>query len=71
MSAQKIRAEFKKHRASDWFALFVFASVAIVFASVLSSKIEEFKRDMDTDARISHAQILQVKILRERGFIGE
>lgn len=71
MLIQRLKRDIKQHRPIDWFALFVFASVAFVVLSVLSSKIEEFKRDMDTDAKLFHAQILQMRLLKEHGFIGE
>lgn len=64
MPIKTLKRHIKKHRPIDWFAMAVLISVAIVIASVLSSKVEQFSKDMDIEAKDSQANILYIKELR-------
>lgn len=61
MPIKAIKKDIKKHRAIDWFAIVVLASAAFVIVSVLSSKIDQFEKDMDLEARRMQADILNIK----------
>lgn len=64
MPIQRLKRDIKKHRAIDWFAIAILVSVAVVIASVLSSKVEQFSKDTELEAKNSQAIILYMKELR-------
>ena len=57
MPIRTIKRDIKKHRAIDWFAIFVLISFAFVVGSILSNKVDKFSQDMDLESERLKADI--------------
>jgi len=58
MPIKRLKKEIKKHTPFDWFAMLVLASAVFVIASVITSKVEEFGKEMDLESERLRADII-------------
>jgi hypothetical protein len=63
MPIRRLKREIKKHTPFDWFAMLVLSSAVFVIASVITSKVEEFSKEMDTEAERLRADIIYLQNL--------
>ena len=61
MPIKRLKREIKKHTPFDWFAMLVLASAVFVIASVITSRVEEFSKEMDTEAERLRADIIYLQ----------
>ena len=65
MPIKRLKREIKRHTPFDWFAMIVLASAVFVIASVITSKVEEFSREMDVEAERLRADIIYLQDLNK------
>ena len=65
MPIKRLKKEIKRHKPFDWFAMLVLSSAVFVIASVITSRVEEFSKEMDVEAERLRAEIIYLHDLNK------